>query len=308
MGIKGLLKGLSFSTRKGRITEYQGCRIAIDASSWLHKSVYSVSNAYVESSERNFVDPKCVDVSSRYIISRCKELMEKFRIAEIFLVMDGKRCPLKVNESADREKRRQNNLREARAYKRNGRMDKAEDKYKMCIKINDVFCHSVMREVYKTFNSHKRVKLVWSPYEADAQLAKLCIDQVVDAVVTEDSDVLVYSVASRVAFPVIFKLDRTSGVCDIASMAWLLNPAKTRQMGKAKSALEGLLINFASRESKRPGFGARLFVQGCVLAGCDYAANSLPGMCAQLRRVSNPVSHFSWSRLYERLFLQGVGM
>lgn len=48
--------------------------------------------------------------------------------------------------------------------------------------------------------------------------------------------------------------------------------------GKSKSALEGLLTNFACRESKRPGFGVRLFVQGCVLAGCDYAANSLPGV------------------------------
>lgn len=278
MGIKGLHKGLSFCTEKGNMKQYRNHRIAVDTSSWLHKSVYSVSAAYVESTERNYVDPKCVGASSRYVRKRCQELLDMFRVAEIFLVMDGKRCPLKANESADREKRRQDNLREARAYKRNGRNDKAEEKYKTCIKIKDGMTHAVMAEVSKAFKNDKRVKLVWSPYEADAQLAKLCIDQMVDAVVTEDSDVLVYSVAARVAFPVIFKLDRTSGVCDIISMAWLLEPPQTQTIGKAKSALEGLLLNFASRESKRPGFGARLFVQGCVLAGCDYAANSLPGV------------------------------
>ncbi|KAL3935028.1 MAG: hypothetical protein SGBAC_009374 [Bacillariaceae sp.] len=278
MGIKGLHKGLSFCTEKGNMKQYRNHRIAVDTSSWLHKSVYSVSAAYVESTERNYVDPKCVGASSRYIRKRCQELLDMFRVAEIFLVMDGKRCPLKANESADREKRRQDNLREARAYKRNGGNDKAEEKYKTCIKIKDGMTQAVMAEVSKAFKNDKRVKLVWSPYEADAQLAKLCIDQMVDAVVTEDSDVLVYSVAARVAFPVIFKLDRTSGVCDIISMAWLLEPPQTQKIGKAKSALEGLLLNFASRESKRPGFGARLFVQGCVLAGCDYAANSLPGV------------------------------
>ncbi|CAJ1940442.1 unnamed protein product [Cylindrotheca closterium] len=277
MGIKGLHKGLSFCTEKGNMTQFQGRRIAIDTSSWLHKSVYSVSETYVESTERNCVDPKCILVSSRYIRKRCEELLKVFKVAEIFLVMDGKRCPLKVNESAEREHRRQQNLREARVYKRNGRNDKAEEKYKMCIKIKDELTHEVMAEVSKAFGGSRKVSVIWSPYEADAQLAKLCVDQMADAVVTEDSDVLVYSVAARVAFPVIFKLDRTSGVCDIISMAWLLDPPKVQQIGKARSALEGLLLNFASRESKRPGFGARLFVQGCVLAGCDYA-HSLPGM------------------------------
>jgi len=81
-----------------------------------------------------------------------------------------------------------------------------------------------------------------------------------------------------VAFPVIFKLDRRSGRCDIISMAWLLGAPQTSPAGKAKSALEALLLNLAFRESKRPGFGVRLFVQGCVLAGCDYASNPLSGV------------------------------
>jgi hypothetical protein len=47
---------------------------------------------------------------------------------------------------------------------------------------------------------------------------------------------------------------------------------------KKPSAIEGLLQNFADREKRKPGLGARLFVQACVLTGCDYAANDLPGV------------------------------
>ena len=37
-----------------------------------------------------------------------------------------------------------------------------------------------------------KVKVMFAPYEADSQLAKLCHDGIADAVVTEDSDLLVY--------------------------------------------------------------------------------------------------------------------
>lgn len=65
-------------------------------------------------------------------------------------------------------------------------------------------------------------------------------------------------------------------------MDWLLS-SKDNQVPctagkKPPSALESLLINLASRQSRRPGFGVRLFVQGCVLAGCDYAPNKLTGV------------------------------
>jgi exonuclease-1 len=278
MGIKGLHKGLAFCTKKGNLRDYRGRSIAVDSSSWLHRSVYSVSAKYVESMERKHLDSDCVRVSSQYIISRCYEILNSFHIAEIFLVMDGKRCPLKANESADREERRQQNLREARAFKQGGLRHKAEEKYKMCIKIRDELTLAVMDVVANRFRNDKRVKVIWSPYEADAQLAKLCQDQIAHAVVTEDSDVLVYAAAVRVPFPVLFKLDRRNGCCDVISMDWLLSAPTSPANGKPKTALEGLLLNFASREARRSGFGVRLFVQGCVLAGCDYAPNTLPGV------------------------------
>jgi exonuclease-1 len=207
MGIKGLHKGLSFCTEKTSIREFSGQRIAVDCSSWLHKSVYSVSEKYVESIEQKVVDANCVRVSARYISGRCRELLNNFRIKKVFLVMDGKRCPMKSDENEDREQRRQHNLKEARNYKRIGRRDKAEDKYKMCIKIRDDFTISVMNEVAKSFSRDQRVQFVWSPYEADAQLARLCIDRQADAVVTEVSRRLFRYVALRMCLSIILFLN-----------------------------------------------------------------------------------------------------
>ena len=48
------------------------------------------------------------------------------------------------------------------------------------------------------------------------------MDGMADAVVTEDSDVLVYSAACMQSFPIIYKLDRNTGDCDVISMDWLL--------------------------------------------------------------------------------------
>lgn len=159
--------------------------MAIDASSWLHRSVYSVSEEFVESTEKHVVDSKCVRVSARYITSRCNELLTNCQLSQIVLVMDGKRCPMKSGENEDREQRRQQNLMDARNYKRSGQKYKSEDKYKTCIKIRDNFTKAVMKEVAKQFSREQRIQFVWSPYEADAQLAQLCMDRRVDAVITE---------------------------------------------------------------------------------------------------------------------------
>lgn len=45
-------------------------------------------------------------------------------------------------------------------------------------------------------------------------------------VVTDDSDLLVYSAAIGVPFPIIFKLDHNLGSCDVMDMSCLFPPSK----------------------------------------------------------------------------------
>lgn len=187
---------------------------------------------------------------------------------------------MKAEETQDREQKRQENLVEARRLKAQGNHFQAEEKYKSCIRIRNNFTKKVMEAVKEEFDEERRVMIIWSPYEADAQLTKLCIDNLADAVVTEDSDVLVYSAAAHVAFPVLFKLDRRTGNCDMISMHFLLSMSleDADKAVKNNNSFEIILRNFASRQARRKGFGVRLFVQSCVLCGCDYSSNTLEGV------------------------------
>ncbi len=265
-------KALSFCTKKDNLRNYRNAIIAVDTSSWMHKSVYSIAEKFVEATNRGSVEHACVVVSSGYIIRRCKELIEDYGIRAVYLVMDGKRIPLKADESQDRDQKRQLNLSEARRLKRAGQKWQAEDKYKSCIRIKDAFTRAVVREVKRELAQYGRVHFVNSPHEADSQLTRLVLDGVADAVITEDSDVLVYSAAAHVAFPILFKLDRKTGNCDSITMDWLLS-LTSEQAEKPVTSTNSLEIMFrrlAARQAKRKGFGVRLFVQGCILAGCDY--------------------------------------
>mmetsp|Transcript_35534 Transcript_35534/g.85970 ORF Transcript_35534/g.85970 Transcript_35534/m.85970 type:complete len:908 (+) Transcript_35534:196-2919(+) len=302
MGIKGLHKALSFCTVKDNLRNYQNQRVAIDASAWLHRSVYSVAEELAET-PRNRVNEKCVRVSCNYMISRCLELVDGWNVGTIFLVTDGRRSPMKSDESQDRDRKQQQTLQEARQYKRSGQRYKAEEKYKACVRIRENFAAEVVKRLKREFKSggkhgNKNIYIVEAPYEADAQLCKLMIDNVADFVITEDSDVLAYSAAAHVAFPILYKLDRSTGNCDRISMDWLLspnngcsnnsnridnnsknssrNPSSTSSSNP--SSIESIMRRLADRQSARAGRGVRLFVQACVLAGCDYSINKLDGV------------------------------
>jgi 5'-3' exonuclease len=283
MGIQGLLKGLQSFSEKANIRHFLHQSIAVDASSWLHKSVYSISEVFVEATERSqsHLDATSLRVSSTYLRKRCQELISSAKVRKIVLVFDGKRCPLKAETNEERDERRQKYLKEARLYKKRGLRAKAEEKYKMCIKIHTSFADAVAKELQKHFAQDQRVQFIFSPYEADAQLARLCADKSTDAVITEDSDVLVYSVTCNVPFPIIYKLDRNTGDCDVLNMNWLLcpSPQRSRIATNSKSgSLESILQSLVDRQYNSPGFGARLFVQSCVFAGSDYSPNKLNGI------------------------------
>jgi len=299
------------------------------------------------------------------MIRRCEGLLRDAKISTIYLVFDGVRVPLKRGTNADREAKRQANLTEARRLLSLGRRKEAEDKYKLCVKGTEMMARVVCGAVQRKWGKHGPVKCVFAPYEADSQLAKLCVDGLAHAVVTEDSDVLVYSAVCRRPFPIIYKLDKKDGSCDVVTMDWLLNgkflmssgvnggrrrsrrdeesdsddddsssvegdqaATTTMQVGQKKvnvanSSMDGVeehpseidygddnnmmfapirrtlplpssssgngrgrskgagseflshLRAFANREVSNPGAGVRLFVQACVLSGCDYVANNL---------------------------------
>lgn len=49
MGVKGLLQCFQNATQNGSIGSFNGTRVAIDASGWLHKGLYTAAEDYVDS-------------------------------------------------------------------------------------------------------------------------------------------------------------------------------------------------------------------------------------------------------------------
>ena len=192
----------SSSRPKHNIRQFANKSIAIDASSWLYKASYSCAEILVESIESNPTIPNQIAEKRlcSYMIQRCEELLTHASIQSIYLVFDGKRCPLKEVTNIEREKRRRDNLREARRLKRMGRDDLAGDKYRACVKVTDWMAESVAKAIkrkwgdgrgdggarYRNYFQNKssssisnhngnttRVSCVFSPYEADSQLVKV---------------------------------------------------------------------------------------------------------------------------------------
>ncbi|KAL9179744.1 hypothetical protein ACHAXT_007714 [Thalassiosira profunda] len=358
---------------KHNIRQFAGKSLAIDASSWLHKAAYTCAERLVEATENGTRDFTAEQSYTRYMVKRCEELLSWAKVDKVYLVFDGIRVPLKSGTNAEREAKRQANIAEARRLMSMGRRSEASERYKACAKGNEEMARVVAGAVERKWgkdatgtNPNVRVKCVWSPYEADAQLAKLCIDGHAHAVVTEDSDVLVYSAVTRRPFPIIYKLDRNTGSCDVVTMDWLVNPRflaalnggggssrRRRRMqrerdldyiyndspleedgdgqsepsegsggsaaegerhpceveyddlgmapvrralplptasggggrakrrgssgseGAASNAIFSYLRSFAVKEQSNPGDGVRLFVQACVLSGCDYCPSRL---------------------------------
>jgi exonuclease 1 len=136
------------------------------------------------------------------------------------------------------------------------------------------------------------IEVIVSPYEADAQLAHLCQIGYCDSVLTEDSDILVYSAICGMPFNVFYKFDRAGSVqvinlgeiqligpnsnsdsstpdasaCDFDAVS-----TKSGKQGKDKEKdkeAKGFLA--ALKHLKGPS-GRRMFAQICILAGCDYS-------------------------------------
>ncbi|RHY34813.1 hypothetical protein DYB32_000607 [Aphanomyces invadans] len=108
-----------------------------------------------------------------------------------------------------------------------------------------------------------------SPFEADAQMVYLCKVQKASAIITEDSDILVYSITANVAVPILLKLDYPSGACKIVSKAILKAHGATAK----SSAFLKKLVHFLDDSID----SIRMFVQMCVLSGCDFL-ESLPNI------------------------------
>ncbi|KAK9813956.1 hypothetical protein WJX73_006770 [Symbiochloris irregularis] len=234
MGIQGLLPVLKSITDKVHIGKYAGKRVAVDAYCWLHKGAYCCSKELCE----NRSPDKCITFCMQRM-----ELLRRHGVVPV-LVFDGGRLPSKGDEEDSRARHRKENLDRARAHELAGNTAAAYESYQKAVDISpEVAAHFV--QALKAAG----VELIVAPYEADAQMARLALSGSVDAVLTEDSDLLPYGCPV-----VLFKMDK-AGNCE-------------------EICLKNMALN---RDLSLVGFTPQMFLEMCILAGCDFL-KAIPGI------------------------------
>eukprot|EP00984_Skeletonema_dohrnii_P001549 scaffold486_cov148-Skeletonema_dohrnii-CCMP3373.AAC.30 len=276
MGVKGLLPCLQSITRSVSLERYRGLTVAVDAMSWLHKGVFACDVKALAKSQRDrsessssspSVDMKCINFTMR----KAENLRANFGM-DVILVIDGDSLPCKKEENEKRRAERDNAFQKAIAAEQGGDSRAARRFYAQSCSVT----HKIRYELIKACKQAGIAFLV-APYEADAQMARMAHTGMVDLVITEDSDTLVYG-CPRVLFKIDF--DTNQGQ-EIQLM---------RDLGKNES----------------PSFRNwthDMFVFMCILSGCDYC-DGIPGIGIKLAHKIVRV-HRTPSKIFTALRVAG---
>ncbi|WVF72498.1 hypothetical protein IAT40_007314 [Kwoniella sp. CBS 6097] len=234
MGISGLLPLLKEIQVNGHISEFKGKRLAVDAYVWLHKGAFGCAEDLVKGKKTTkFVD---------YAMHRVRLL--RYHGISPYVVFDGGPLPAKKGTEVSRAKSRAENLERARSMESQGRWREARDFYTKCVDITPEMAYQLIKALRA-----ENVDYVVAPYEADAQLCFLEREGIVDGIITEDSDLLVFGCRQ-----VVFKLDG-NGHC-----VWIHRD------------------NLATiRDFPMHGWTDDQFRRMAMLSGCDYL-DSIPGI------------------------------
>ncbi|KAG2601123.1 exonuclease 1 isoform X2 [Panicum virgatum] len=234
MGIQGLLPQLKSIMAPIRVEELRGQTVAVDTYSWLHKGALSCG------------DRLCKGIPTTRHIEYCMHRVNMLRHYGVkpILVFDGGLLPIKSDQEIKRARSRKENLERAREHEAAGNSRGAFECYQKAVDITPRIASELIEVLKK-----EKVDYIVAPYEADAQMTFLSINKLVDAVITEDSDLIPFG-CSRI----IFKMDKFG---------------------------QGVEFQITRLERNREldfnGFTRQMLLEMCILSGCDYLP-SLPGM------------------------------
>ncbi|CAL2037641.1 unnamed protein product [Caenorhabditis brenneri] len=239
MGITGLLPFVKNACRKGNILELRGKSVAIDVSCLLHRGLTGCMDKIHMGEETQ----SYVTYVNRYV----KELLDMG--CHVVMVFDGRPLPAKKGTNDDRREQREKRKEHAEMLLAKGLEREARDHYRLATSISA----EIVSKTIQHFRGTPNVDIVVAPYEADAQLAYLMESKLVDSVITEDSDLIVFGCEM-----IYFKWQAATGECSVYEKC-NLKKCFTGELGGDK-------------------FDFVKFRRICILAGCDYLQSGLPGV------------------------------
>ncbi|KAM5587796.1 hypothetical protein ABKV19_006308 [Rosa sericea] len=234
MGIQGLLPLLKSIMEPIHIKDLKGSCVAIDTYSWLHKGALSCSRDL------------CKGLPTSRHIDYCMHrvnLLRHYGVKPI-LVFDGGLLPMKGEQENKRARARKENFARAIEHDSNGNSSAAYECYQKAVDISP----SIALELIQVLKQ-ENVCYVVAPYEADAQMTFLAVSKQVEAVITEDSDLIPFGCPR-----IIYKMDKFGQGVEF----------QYSRLPRNKD------LSFA-------GFTKQMVLEMCILSGCDYL-QSLPGM------------------------------
>ncbi|CAK6442183.1 unnamed protein product [Pipistrellus nathusii] len=248
MGIQGLLQFIKDASEPVHVRKYKGQAVAVDTYCWLHKGAIACAEKLAKGEPTDKYVGFCMKFVNMLLSHGIKPV----------LVFDGCTLPSKKEVEKSRRERRQANLLKGKQLLREGKVSEARDCFTRCVNITHAMAHKVIKAARA-----QGVDCLVAPYEADAQLAYLNKAGIVQAIVTEDSDLLAFGCKK-----VILKMDQFGNGLEI-DQARL---GMCRQLGDV--------------------FTEEKFRYMCILSGCDYLSSlrgiGLAKACKVLRLANNP--------------------
>ncbi|PVU93589.1 hypothetical protein BB561_003185 [Smittium simulii] len=234
MGISGLLPLTKEAQNNVHISQFSGKTLGIDGYVWLYKGAFSC----------------CQDIALgiptkrhiQYSLNQIK-MLSHFGVS-CYFVFDGNSLPSKIHTDLERASSKKINLEKALSELKNGRKKDAFSYFQRSINMSPLLAKDLIDELKKL-----NIKYVVAPYEADAQLAYLERVELIDGIITEDSDLIAYGCKK-----IIYKLD-IKGSCVLFDRS--------------------LMSNIKQLSFK--GWDDDLFRKLCILSGCDYLP-AVPGI------------------------------
>jgi exonuclease-1 len=157
-----------------------------------------------------------------------------------YLVFDGDNLPSKAGTESSRLQRREESKQIALELYNKGRMSEAHLEFQKAVDVTPYMARVLIEELKRL-----KVQYVVAPYEADSQLVYLERQGIINGIISEDSDLLVFG-AKRL----LSKLDQHGDCIEI-------------NRGDFTACRDISLIGWTDADFRRM----------CILSGCDYLPN-----------------------------------
>lgn len=231
MGISGLLPLLKSIQNPCSLKKFSGQTIGVDGYGWLHRGTAACAiELALEKPTTKYVD---------FFMNRVRMLIH-FGVIP-YIVFDGDNLPSKSGTEKDRRDRRKEGKRLGLEFLKVGKTAQAQQELQKSVDVTPEMARTVIEEL-----KYHNIQYIVAPYEADSQLAYLERKGIINGVLSEDSDLLVFGVKC-----LITKLDKYGDCIEVNRNRFT-----------------------ACREVSFVGWSDADFRRMAILSGCDY----LPGI------------------------------